>query len=110
LTAAGLDPDAGAQQTGYTFAEQLDHVLRQAAASSEGLNRGNLMQATWQQDWVAQNMLPGATVKTDGANDAFLIEAGEISELVWDDAAGTGSWSAVSDLIDQEVQLGKFAG
>ncbi len=110
LTAAGIDPDAGAQQTGYTFAEQLDHVLREAAASAEGLNRGSLMQATWQQDWVAQNMLPGSTVKTDGANDAYIVEAGEISELVWDDAAETGTWTAVSDLINQEGQLGKFAG
>jgi len=110
LTAAGLDPDAGAQQTGYTFAEQLDHVLRQAAASAEGLNRGSLMQATWQQDWATQNGLPGSTIKTDGANDAYIIEAGEISQLIWDDAAETGTWSAVSDLIDQEGQLGHFTG
>ena len=85
-------------------------MLREAAASPEGLNRGTLMQATWQQDWAAQNMLPGSTAKIDGANDAFIIEAGEISELAWDDAAGTGTWTAVSDLIDQEGQLGKFAG
>ena len=110
LTAAGVDPDAGAQQTGYAFAEQLEHVLVQAAASAEGLNRGTLMQATWQQDWTAQNMLPGSTAKADGANDGFIIEAGEISELVLDDAAGTLTWSAVSDLINQEGQLGKFAG
>jgi len=110
LTAAGVDPDTGAQQTGYAFAEVLDHILRQAADSPEGLNRATAMQAAYQQDWVSANALPGATAKTDGANDAYIIEAGEMSELVWDDAAGTGTWSPVGDVVDQEGVLGSYSG
>ncbi len=110
LEAAGIDPDAGAQQTGYAFAEQLDHVLREAAANG-GLGRANVMQASWQQNWEAQNALPGSTIQTDGANDAYIVEAGEISMLNLPPDAEAGSWVAVTgELIDVEGDLGSFAG
>ncbi len=110
LEAAGIDPETGAYQTGYVFADILDTVLRQAAASDQGLNRGSLIDAMWSLDYVLDSAIPGATLQTDGSNDAYVTEAGVISELAYDAATETATWAGISDLINTEGEMGNFAG
>lgn len=110
LTAAGIDPETGSYQTGYIFAQVLESVLLKAAASPEGLNRGSLVDAMWSMDVVLAALLPGARFHTDGSNDAYVTEAGFMSELEYDATADTASWAKISELIDQEGVLGHFGG
>ena len=108
LEGAGVEPGSTAHQTGFSFAEVLEESLRAAAATDEGLNRATLMQAAYQLDFVSEGSIPGAVFKTDGASDAYIIEAGEISELNF--VGDVGSYSGVSDLIDREGEGGSFGG
>ena len=51
-------------------------------------------------------MLDGICSKTDGANDAYLVEGARIEEYKYDAAAGKGSFSPLTDLISVEGETG----
>ncbi len=110
LTDAGLDPRKGSHFTGMTFAYTVEAILKDAAAMEGGLNRVNLMKAVWAADAENPLALEGATYKTDGTADAYLVEAARFAKYVAPKAGeATGHYEFVGDLIDQEGQTGSVS-
>jgi branched-chain amino acid transport system substrate-binding protein len=111
LEAADLNPDEGAFYTGIIFGQTLELALRQAAEMEGGLNRVNLMRAIWNADWVVPLGLEGATSKSDGTNDAYLVEAAQFARYV-PPAAGEelGRYEPIGDLTDLEGETGVYEG
>jgi branched-chain amino acid transport system substrate-binding protein len=111
LTDAGLDPNTGSYFTGVIFAHSVEDLFRKAADLPGGLNRVNLMKAVWNFDGHFALQLDGATAKTDGENDAYLIEAAQFAKYVAPKAGESlGHYEFLGDLIDQEGQTGHFEG
>ncbi len=97
----------GSYSTGVLLGLTVEQILRDAAAMPGGLNRVNVMAATWNLDFVNDGML-GGTLKSDGVNDAFLAEAAQIQQVVVVD--GNLTFESLSDIIDLEGQGGSFSG
>jgi branched-chain amino acid transport system substrate-binding protein len=108
LTDAGLNPDRGSAVTGAQFAIQMEPFLRAAAEMDGGLNRVNLMRAMWNADHVNPMQLDGMTAKTDGTNDAYLVEGAQFARYHFDEATKVGAYEPVGDLIDNEGETGSF--
>jgi branched-chain amino acid transport system substrate-binding protein len=98
----------GSYSTGYLYGEFLVDVLRAAAALPGGLNRVNLMAATWNANFTSDSLL-GGTLQLDGVNDAYWTEAAQIQEVVIGDA-GNLTFEARGDIVDFEGQGGSFSG
>jgi branched-chain amino acid transport system substrate-binding protein len=111
LEAADLNPDEGAFYTGIIFGQTIELALRQAAEEEGGLNRVNLMRAIWNADWVVPLGLEGSTAKSDGTNDAYLVEAAQFARYV-PPAAGEelGRYEPIGDLTDLEGETGVYEG
>ena len=111
LEAADLNADEGAFYTGIIFGQNIELALRQAAEEEGGLNRVNLMRAIWNADWVVPLGLQGATAKSDGTNDAYLVEAAQFARYV-PPAAGEelGRYEPIGDLTDLEGETGVYDG
>ena len=107
MEAAGLDPTSGAYFTGTIFGATIELIFRQAAAFEGGLNRVNLMRAAWNADVVNPLLREGATLKTDGVNDAYLPEAAQFLRYV-PPAPGEelGTYEPVGDLVNLEGETG----
>ncbi len=104
----GIDPEAASHALGFAFGEILHHVFLAAADMDGGVNRTNVMQASWQVDFESRGALGNSLRTMDGANDSYMVESGRIEELVvGDDGA---SYVAVSDLISFEGETGTFGG
>jgi branched-chain amino acid transport system substrate-binding protein len=88
----------GSYSTGYLYGEFLVDVLRAAAALPGGLNRVNLMAATWNANFTSDSLL-GGTLQLDGVNDAYWTEAAQIQEVVIGDA-GNLTFEARGDIVD----------
>ncbi len=111
LEASNLDPDQGSFYTGVIFAHTVENVLRQAAEMEGGLNRINLLKAVWNADFTNPLGLDGGTYKTDGTNDAYLVEAAQFVRYVPPaDGEELGQYEPVGDLIDIEGQTGSVGG
>ena len=108
LEDAGVDPEEGSYATGVQFATGLETVLRQAAASPEGLNRATLVQAMWSLDTTLPYLLPGTSAITDGNNDAYIFEGGQMSVYTYDAETESGAFVATDAFYDYEGQLGNF--
>lgn len=111
LEAAGLNPDEGSFYTGVIFGHTVEKIFRQAAEMEGGLNRINLMKAVWNADIVNPLGLEGSTYRTDGVNDAFLVEASQFARYV-PPAAGEelGRYEPLGDLISVEGEGGSVGG
>ncbi len=111
LEAAGLNPDEGSYYTGVIFGHTVDNIFRAASEMPGGLNRVNLMRAVWNADTTNPLGLDGSTYKTDGTNDAYLVEAAQFAEYV-PPAAGEdlGTYKPLGDLINVEGQSGSVSG
>lgn len=111
LEAAELDPDAGAFYTGTIFGRTVELIFRQASEMEGGLNRVNLMRAVWNADVVNPLGLEGSTYKTDGVNDAYLVEAAQFAKYV-PPAAGEelGKYEPIGDLINLDGETGSVGG
>jgi ABC-type branched-subunit amino acid transport system substrate-binding protein len=111
LEAAGLDPDQGSFYTGVIFGHTVERVFRQAAEMEGGLNRVNLMRAVWNADIVNPLGLEGGTYRTDGTNDAYLVEAAQFVRYV-PPAAGEelGQYEPIGDLVNLEGETGSVGG
>jgi ABC-type branched-subunit amino acid transport system substrate-binding protein len=108
LEDAGLDPDRGSAITGAQFAIQMEPFLRAAAEMENGLNRVNLMRAMWNADHENPLQFDGMTARTDGTNDAYLVEGGQFARYTFDEATGVGSYEYVGDLISVEGETGVY--
>jgi ABC-type branched-subunit amino acid transport system substrate-binding protein len=97
----------GSFSTGVVYGQFMEDLLRAAAALPGGLNRINLMAATWNADTTNANLM-GGTLKLDGVNDAYWTEAAQIQVIVVADDKLT--FQNVGDLIDVEGQGGSYAG
>ncbi len=75
-----------------------------------GLNRVNLMKAVWQSDAVNPLGLEGSTYKTNGIEDAYLVEAARFAKYVPPAAkGGTGKYEFVGELINNEGTTGSVS-
>ncbi len=107
LEAAGLDPFAGSYFSGVQYGKAVEVLFRQAAAYEGGLDRVNLMRAAWNADTLSPFDLEGATRKTDGVNDAYLVESAQFARYV-PPAAGEelGRYEPIGDLVNLEGETG----
>jgi len=107
LKKAGVDPTKGSYFTGAIFARNIEGAFRQASAMEGGLNRVNMMRAIWKADWKNPLALNGASIKSDGVNDAYLVEAARFAEYhAPTGGAELGTYEFVGDLIDVQGQTG----
>ena len=98
----------GSFSTGVLYGEFIVDVLRSASEMPGGLNRVNLMAATWNADTTNDTML-GGTLKLDGTNDAYWTEGAQLQAVIVDDA-GNLTFEPKGDYIDFEGQGGSFGG
>jgi branched-chain amino acid transport system substrate-binding protein len=111
LEAAGLNPDEGSFYTGVIFGHTVEKIFRQAAEMEGGLNRINLMKAVWNADVENPLGLEGSTYKTDGVNDAFLVEASLFAQYVPPGPGEElGRYEPLGDLISVEGEGGSYEG
>ena len=111
LEAAGLNPDEGSFYTGVIFGHTVEKIFRQAAEMEGGLNRVNLMKAVWNADVENPLGLEGSTYKTDGVNDAFLVEASQFAQYVPPGPGEElGRYEPLGDLISVEGEGGSYQG
>jgi branched-chain amino acid transport system substrate-binding protein len=111
LEAAGLNPDEGSFYTGVIFGHTVEKLFRQAAEMEGGLNRINLMKAVWNADVENPLGLEGSTYKTDGVNDAFLVEASLFAQYVPPGPGEElGRYEPLGDLISVEGEGGSYEG
>jgi len=97
----------GSFSTGVLYGQFVESVLRSASELPGGLNRVNLMAATWNADVTNDNLL-GGTLKLDGTNDAYWTEAAQIQEVQLVDGALT--YVDIGDVIDVEGEGGTYQG
>ena len=62
------------------FAQIVVDILRAAHELPGGINRVNVMEATWNLTTINDNLL-GGTIILDGTNDAYVTEAAQIQEV-----------------------------
>lgn len=111
LEAAGLNPDEGSYYTGVIFGQTVEALFRQAAEMEGGLNRVNLMRATWNADYTVPLSLEGSQGITDGVNDAYLVEAAQFVQYVPPAEGETlGRYEPLGDIISMEGETGSVDG
>ena len=76
----------GSFSTGVLYGQFVEDVLRSAAALPGGLNRVNLMAATWNAD-TSNPTSARRHLKLDGVNDAYWTESAQIQEVSRHDGA-----------------------
>lgn len=96
---ADLECEDGSFSTGILYGEIVVEILRAADALPGGINRVNLMAAVWNADVTSDYLLTGQ-YRTDGVNDAYFIESGQVQEVIVSD--GALAFSGVSDPVDFE--------
>lgn len=104
---ASVECEDGSFSTGILFGEIVVEVLRAADALPGGLNRVNLMAAAWNADVSSDYLLTGQ-YRTDGVNDAYFVESGQVQEVVVTD--GALAFSPVGDALDFEGAGGSVGG
>ena len=104
-TYGGVTCADGSFSTGVLYGQFATEIIRNAAAMPGGLNRVNLMAATWNADTNNDTLL-GGSLKLDGVNDAYWTEAAQIQEVVVVD--GALGFNPVGEVIDLEGQGGSF--
>jgi branched-chain amino acid transport system substrate-binding protein len=110
LQAKGLDPQKGSYFTGIIFGHTVEQTFRAASAMEGGLNRVNLMKAVWASNTTNPLGLEGSTYKTNGIEDAYLVEAARFAKYVPPAAkGGTGKYEFVGDLINSEGTTGSVS-
>ncbi len=106
LESQGVDPDAESHALGYIFGEILHEILLAAAEMDGGINRTNVMRASWQMDIESRGALGNARRTMDGANDSYLVESGRVEELVVD--ADGARYEPRSDVFSYEGETGTY--
>ena len=95
----------GQYSGGIFFAQVVVDILRAAHELPDGVNRVNVMKATWNLTTLNDNLLGGRII-LDGTNDAYVTEAAQIQEVQVID--GSLTFTPLSDVIDTEGEGGSF--
>jgi ABC-type branched-subunit amino acid transport system substrate-binding protein len=95
----------GSYSGGIFFAQVVVDILRAAHELPGGVNRVNVMKATWNLTTINDNLL-GTTIILDGTNDAYVTEAAQIQEVQVID--GSLTFTPISDIINTEGEGGSF--
>ena len=96
----GFDPgdpknDIATAGAGWAIGELTVEVLKEAAASPDGLTRASIMNAAWNFSYHPTLSRPGITLKTNGETDPYL---NEVQQMVQYDA-GTKTYTDLGSLI-----------
>ena len=108
LAAQGLDPKLSTYATGWSYAWFVVEDLKKANTYVGGLDRGNMMLAARNFDTVFPLAIDGLTAKTDGLNDAYFTEGGQMMQYTVTDKASIGTLVKAGDLVNLEGQLGTY--
>jgi branched-chain amino acid transport system substrate-binding protein len=108
LTAQGLDPKQTTYFTGWIFAWYMADILKNAATYQGGLDRGNIMLAARNIHETNPALINGLTSITNGDQDAYLTEGGQMVKYQVTDPKTLGTFVKSGDLINLEGQLGTF--
>jgi hypothetical protein len=108
MTKAGLDPKKSTYFTGWEYGWYLVAILKEAASYRGGLNRANIALAAHAIQVAEPALLPGVTSKLDGLKDAYLVEAGQMTQYKVSDPKQLGTFVPDGPLINLEGQLGTY--
>ena len=97
----------GQYSGGIFFAQVVVDILRAAHELPGGVNRVNVMKATWNLTTLNDNLLGGRII-LDGTNDAYVTEAAQIQEVQI--IEGSLTFTPLSDVIDTEGEGRSFGG
>jgi ABC-type branched-subunit amino acid transport system substrate-binding protein len=86
VKASGSDGDPGVISAGWSVAESTVEVLKQAAASADGLTRKSILEAARNEDFVPSLFREGLRVKTS-PTDGYPVESLQV--LQWQNATQT---------------------
>jgi branched-chain amino acid transport system substrate-binding protein len=106
--AQGLDPKQTTYFTGWIYAWVMVDILKNAATYQGGLDRGNIMLAARNVHETNPALLPGLTSITNGEQDAYFSEGGQMAKYTVTDPKKLGTFVKSGDLINLEGQLGTF--
>lgn len=102
----GVVAENGFVSAGYRNAAALVEVLRQAAASPDGLTRVAVANAVWNIDYQPALALEGIRFTMAGTDDAYPVESGTM--FAFDAAEATFVSTGLT--LSAEGQTGSFAG
>ncbi len=108
LKAQGLDDTQTTYATGWLFAWYMVHILKTAATFEGGLDRGNMALAARFIDAKNPLVFDEITQRTDGFDDAYLIEGGRMAEYQVEDPSALGTFVQVGDLLDNNGSIGNY--
>ncbi len=97
----------GSYSGGVFFAQVVVDILRAANDLPGGINRVNVMKATWNLDTTNGNNFV-ETIRLDGTNDAYITEGAQLQEVQVID--GKLTFTPVSEIFDYEGQGGSYGG
>ena len=96
----GYDPDdpkndVATATAGWSIGEATVEVLKQAAASPDGLTRASIMNAAWNYSYHSSLARPGVIGKTSGESDPYVNEVEQMVQY----NASTKTYTDVGSLI-----------
>lgn len=109
LESQGLDPTQGVYWEGWMFGWPMVEVLRAAATYEGGLDRGNIMLAAWNLQVDNPTLINGLTSRTNGLEDAYFTEGGQMNRYSVSDPTELGTWVPEGDIVNREGVLGNFS-
>jgi hypothetical protein len=107
--AQGLDDKQTTYASGWVLAIFLEQLLKKAATYEGGLDRGNIILAARDMDASNPFVFDGVAQKTNGLEDAYLLEGGRMAVYQVDDPAKLGTFVQDGDLIDQDGAIGTYS-
>ena len=105
--AQGLDDTQTTYATGWCSPTYMVEILKDAATYEGGLDRGNIALAARHMDVVNPLVFEGVVQQTNGFEDAYLNEAGQMN--VYEVRAGCARrFVQAGELIDNNGAIGTY--
>ena len=98
LSAAGLDPAEAQYSNGWFWGWYIAAVLQNASQLRGGLNRANMLVASYTIDQAWPMLISGVTSKTSGNDDAYLFESGQVYSYA------DGGWTKEGEFVSNDGQ------
>ena len=96
LRAGGLDPAEAQYANGWFWGWYIASVLQNASQMRGGLNRANILVASYTVDQEYPMLVSGVTSVTAGNDDAYLFESGQVYSYA------DGGWTKQGQFISNE--------